>query len=167
MEFSAIFGVFSSMWLVVDMALDIVTTEGYHAKAFASGGSAYEPFFWASLGSILLPTAIGSLVCLLACPCLAHTGRAGNDDDDDFNFCVACLYCSPCIFGGCFLMLGIIWVLSPVLHLIQACFLLFGVKPVGGNTRSEIQVDPFLGFDKDVNFILSREKVWLSFGSAC
>ena len=72
----AVFDVFSALWLVVDMVLDIITTEGYYSKAFKHSprGSHYVPilgyvvdsgelpFFVASLGALLLPTAIGGLV---------------------------------------------------------------------------------------------------------
>ena len=76
MELQAVFDVFSALWLVVDMVLDIITTEGYYSKAFThdSRGSHYVPilgyivdwgelpFFVASLAALLLPTAIGGLV---------------------------------------------------------------------------------------------------------
>merc|ERR1712126_404618 len=107
------------------------------------------PFFWASLDSILLPPAIGSLVCGLALITTQVSREISCKDKDDFIFGCCCgpfiLAVLILIFGGCFLLLGIVWVLSPVLHLIQACFLLFGVKPVGGR-EAEIQGEGFNQF---------------------
>ena len=69
MELQAVFDVFSALWLVVDMVLDIITTEGYYSKAFTHDSRGRYivdlgelPFFVASLAALLLPTAIGGLV---------------------------------------------------------------------------------------------------------
>ena len=134
MQFSALFDVFSSLWLVGDMVLDCITTEGFYQAND-------HPFFWASLAALLLPIAIWSLVLWISCTC----GTFMNMDDEDT--CCACFICLPVImvFYPLFVLpVAILWTVSPVLHFIQSIFVLFGVKPHGvpqGRTEeAKIQV---------------------------
>ena len=53
MVWQSIFDVASSLWLVVDMALDCVTIAGFYSK-----GAAEFPFFVASIVALFFPTLI-------------------------------------------------------------------------------------------------------------
>ena len=232
------FDVFSALWLVVDMVLDIITTEGYYSKAFehSSRGSHIVdwgelPFFVASLGVLLLPTAIGGMVIwgYGAKKALPHIWeKIGNTlhffwgslatlllplsigslvlwgygskiafvytwDKAGLNqdilllqlFCCALLLLPTIVLlviwgyinkrllflaldnlgsetvclSICFLPLFsiavisstitaalsaiafvLLWIVSPILHFIQAIFIAFGTKPRGGTSAAAIQV---------------------------
>ena len=57
MVWQSIFDVASSLWLVVDMALDCVTIAGFYSK-----GAAEFPFFVASIVALFFPTLIGGIL---------------------------------------------------------------------------------------------------------
>ena len=113
------FDVASSLWLVADMALDCVTTAGFFSKT-----SDY-PFFVASITALFLPTVIGGFLLW----CYIEKGCGCS------KLCSVSIITVPlCILGFC-----IIWIISPILHFIQAVFSSLGVQPVGG-PDFEIQV---------------------------
>ena len=67
MVWQSIFDVASSLWLVVDMALDCVTTAGFYSKAQNAAkdniyGAAEFPFFVASIIALFFPTLIGGIL---------------------------------------------------------------------------------------------------------
>ena len=132
MQLSAWFDVFSSLWLVCDMVLDFVTTEGYYlANEYA--------FLWASVAALLLPTAILSLALLIV-------SIGVGWDKMGCNVCTLCVF-SPAIialYPLIALLVALLWFVSPCLHFIQSIFVLFGITPRGlprGETEmSEIQV---------------------------
>ena len=113
------FDVVSSLWLVADMALDCFTTAGFYYKQD-------WPFFVASTMALFLPTVIGGFLlwCYMAVWLLGCSKQ-----------CLVSIITAPlCILGFC-----IIWIISPILHFIQAVFSSLGVQPVGG-PDFEIQV---------------------------
>ena len=67
MACQSVFDVASSLWLVVDMALDCVTSAGFYSKAKnATTDNIYDtaefPFFVASLVALFLPTLVGGIL---------------------------------------------------------------------------------------------------------
>ena len=157
MVWQSIFDVVSSLWLVADMALDCVTTAGYYSKAFSAAKNRTDyniretvefPFFVASIIALILPTVIGGI--FLWCYMSFYTKKVKKVDMgcpdwiDLYDDCCCSCLCSFSIVTAplCILGFGIIWIVSPVLHFIQAVFSMFGVQPVGGRDF-QIQVSIF------------------------
>ena len=156
MVWQSIFDVISSLWLVADMALDCVTTAGYYSKAFSAAKNRTDyniretvefPFFVASIIALILPTVIGGI--FLWCYMSFYTKKVKKVDMgcpdwiDLYNDCCCSRLCSFSIVTAplCILGFGIIWIVSPVLHFIQAVFSMFGVQPVGGR---DFQIQVYL-----------------------
>ena len=147
MVWQSIFDVISSLWLVADMALDCVTTAGYYSKAFSAAKNRTDyniretvefPFFVASIVALFFPTLVGGI--LLWCYLSYYTKKVKNvklgcpDWMDLYKDCCCSKLCSLSFITIplCILGFGLIWVVSPVLHFIQAVIAMFGVQPVGG-----------------------------------
>ena len=125
------------------MALDCVTTAGFYPKAQNAAedniyGAAEFPFFVASIVALFFPTLIGGI--LLWCYLSYYTKKVTNvklgcpDWMDLYKDCCCSKLCSFSFVTAplCILGFGLIWVVSPVLHFIQAVIAMFGVQPVGG-----------------------------------
>ena len=146
MVWQSIFDVISSLWLVADMALDCVTTAGYYSKRDA-------PFFRASIIVLVLPTVIGGLLlwCYMSYTKKVKKIKLGCPDWVDlYEDCCCSKICSFSIITAplCILGFGIIWIISPILHFIQAVFSMFGVQPVGGpEFRIQVSISTFVPTD--------------------
>ena len=127
------FDVFSSIWLIVDMVLDCITTASFGRDPDSRG------FFIASIIVMLLPAVVGGIVFTLVLPCIAWASKDGGDECGCRACCVGCC-CFPCIGSLSILIFFFIWVISPILQFTQAMFAAFGVKPKGGDTESKMQV---------------------------
>ena len=142
MVWQSIFDVASSLWLVVDMALDCVTTAGFYSKAQNAAedniyGAAEFPFFVASIVALFFPTLIGGILlwCYLSYYEKVRNVKLGFPDWMDlYKDCCCSKLCSFWFTSVplCILGFGLIWIVSPVLHFIQAVIAMFGVQPVGG-----------------------------------
>jgi len=178
----SLFDVFASIWLIVDMVLDGLTTwEFYMAAAMASEEQAqyryllgddshpnpFSPsfayfkngtinveatFFYASLAAILLPVPMGILIIAF------YYSFKSLYYLNSKHIALAAIFGVFSLVPGILalllavLVMPVVWVVSPFIHFAQVMFALFGVKPVGGRS-TKVKGDQFTRFWLFVMFL--------------
>ena len=116
-----LFGVFTALWLIADMAFDILQIIDYSGEECLQkrGEKNCNWYFYASLlavaGPVVVTTAVGLLLVVLLC-------CAGDEKGGDQAVGV--------LFFSTFVP-ALLYALSPLFHIVQAFCNLCGCKPEG------------------------------------
>lgn len=175
-----LFDVFSSLWLIVDMVFDIITTKDFYDAAKRVSGESYPfdnkfvyrdvrnsdyvnfspgsgtkvaqdqlnfypeaAFFYASASSMLLPIPIAIISVTIWTMIMMIRSLYHKQCGLLLCLLLGPFTLLPALLAG--LVTPLAWVISPILHFIQALFCLFGVRP-GDETNSRVKGPKFSKF---------------------